>query len=84
MAYVWAGIAILIIWGIARIVRWWNLPAVAEARAEKVKVRQIERTKRVLARRGWKNPPQQLVDKYIEIDNAKPKRRFLFWRRRKE
>jgi hypothetical protein len=78
MAYVWAGIAILIIWGIARIVRWWNLPEVAKARAAR-------RTRRVMIRRGLLKPEALNSEpgKVVEVDDPEiKKRRFLFWRRK--
>ena len=57
MIYVWIGIAIVILFLIGRIIRWWNLPEVAKARAAKVKSRQENRTERVRIRRegrgGW-------------------------------
>lgn len=51
MIYLWLGIAIVILFLVGRIIRWWNLPAVTEARAKKVKARQDARTERLRIRR---------------------------------
>ena len=40
--YIWAGIAILILFLVWQIVRWWNLPATIEAR-EKAQAARAER-----------------------------------------
>lgn len=55
MIYVWIAIAIVVLFLIGRIIRWWNLPEVAKARADKVKSRQENRTERLKIRRegGW-------------------------------
>lgn len=50
MMYAVGAGAIAILALIAKIVRWWNLPKVAEARTARVEVRQKERTKRREAR----------------------------------
>lgn len=52
MLYVWIGVAIVILFLIGRIIRWYNLPKVAEARARRVEVRQKERTERIRIRRN--------------------------------
>jgi hypothetical protein len=54
MTYVYLGIAIVILFLVSRIIRWWNLPKVAQARADKAKVRQEGRTERVKIRREGK------------------------------
>jgi hypothetical protein len=56
MIYVWAAIVIAVLFLIGRIVRWWNLPAVAEARAKRFEAWQKGRTERLRIRResgGW-------------------------------
>lgn len=55
MIYLYLGIAIVILFLIGRIIRWWNLPKVAEARAKKVKARQDARTERLRIRRERRN-----------------------------
>jgi hypothetical protein len=44
--YVWAGLAVVALLAIGKIVRWWNLPAVAEARAKRAEERQKQLTER--------------------------------------
>ena len=51
MIYVYLAIAIVILFLVGRIIRWWNLPAVAEARAKRTKARQDARTERLRIRR---------------------------------
>lgn len=46
MVWLYVGAAIIILGLIAKIVRWWNLPAVAEARAKRAADVQKERTER--------------------------------------
>lgn len=52
---IYAGIAIVILFLIWMIIRWWNLPAVAEARAKRTKARQDARTERLRIRRERRN-----------------------------
>lgn len=80
-AYIWAAIAIAIIWGIRGIIRWYNLPKVAEARAKKVLARQTERTKRVLIRRGHANPTPEQIEHEMEKEKSRPGL-FKRWRRK--
>ena len=40
-----------VVWGIARIVRWWKLPEVSAARASRAIERQKQRTERLKIRR---------------------------------
>lgn len=54
MLYYWAIIAVLLVWGIARAIRWWNLPEVAEARTKRVIERQRQRSERLKIRRREK------------------------------
>lgn len=87
MAYVYAGIAILVLFLIGRIIRWWNLPEVAKARTERVKARQEQRTRRVMIRRGTLKPENlsNLANepgKVVEAEDPPLKRRrWFFWRR---
>lgn len=50
MIYVYLALGITVLALIAKIVRWWNLPKVAEARKEKVEARQQGRTDRARIR----------------------------------
>jgi hypothetical protein len=50
--YVVLGLIALIVLGIGRVVRWWNLPSVVQARASRAIERQKQRTERVRLRRG--------------------------------
>lgn len=53
--YIIAGIAILVLFLISRIIRWWNLPKVVEERRKRVESRQQGRTERLRDRlqRRW-------------------------------
>jgi hypothetical protein len=51
MIYVWAGIVIVVLFLVGRIIRWWNLPEVAAARTKRVEERQRQRTERLRIRR---------------------------------
>lgn len=55
MIYLYLAIAIVILFLIGRIIRWWNLPKVAEARALRAKARQDARTERLRIRRERRN-----------------------------
>lgn len=81
MIYVWAAILIVVLLLVYLIVRWWNLPAVVEARAKRVEARQKNRTERLRIRRG-----REVVDPVDprSPDVVKPARRRLFrrWRDR--
>jgi len=57
MMYFWAIVAVAIIWGIRGIVRWWNLPAVVEARAKRVEARRKWRAEHGLF--GWRRRKKQ-------------------------
>ncbi len=70
MIYVWAGIVILALFLIGRIIRWWNLPAVAAARTKRVEERQKQRTERVRIRRDRRNRPK-LPDVKNDLKPAK-------------
>lgn len=50
MMYLYGGAVILVLFLVSRIVRWWNLPKVVEARTRRIEIRQKERTKRREAR----------------------------------
>ena len=50
--YIILALVAAVVWGIARIVRWWNLPAVSEARAARAVERQRQRTERLKIRRS--------------------------------
>jgi hypothetical protein len=49
--YVGLGLLALLAWGIRGAIRWWNLPAVAAARASRAIERQRQRTERLKIRR---------------------------------
>lgn len=48
---IFAVLLIVILFLVGRIVRWWNLPEVSEARRKKTEARQKERTERLRIRR---------------------------------
>ena len=72
MMYFWAVVAVLIIWGIARAIRWWNLPAVAEARSKRAIERQKQRTERLKIRRRmfWKQYYEENRNEFPSPDYA--------------
>lgn len=69
--YVWAGLAVAALLAIGKIVRWWNLPKVAEARKERAETRQKERTKRAELKAQRKEAARQAKLKSKLEENAK-------------
>ncbi len=61
MMYVWIAVAVVVLFLIGRIIRWWNLPKVVEARAQKAEARARERTERVRIRHNRR--AKKLFDK---------------------
>lgn len=82
MLYVWIAIAIVVLFLIGRIIRWWNLPKVAEARTKRIKTRQENLTERARIRREsarirrerWRRQPT------TENNNPINRRREWFFR----
>lgn len=81
MIYVWIGIILTALFLIGRIIRWWNLPAVVEARRKRTDARQKARTDRLLIRRRGRK-----VDKPVEnkpeaetkpVEEVKKRRRWF-------
>jgi hypothetical protein len=82
--YIIAVLIILIIWGIARIVRWWNLPEVAAARTERIRIRRENgifgrRKKPVVVPPAPSPEPIPIKDPTVP---SKPRRRVFPRRRR--
>ena len=81
MLYFWAIIAVLLVWGVRGIVRWYNLPEVAKARTDRVKFRR---------RAYWKKYYEQHRDEHPSPDWANlddiptpSERRWRIFRRNK-
>ncbi len=72
MVYFWAVIAVLLVWGVARAIRWYHLPEVVEWRAKRAMKWQEERTKRVIARRRkWRSDEALYAMKNLTTDTSK-------------
>lgn len=69
--YVWAALAVVALLAIGKIVRWWNLPAVAEARAARAQERQKQLTERAKLKSDRIKAAREAKDKArLERDKA--------------
>lgn len=81
---------IVILFLIWQIIRWWNLPEVTKARAERAETWQKNRTERLRIRREswgrWRKkspPPKDPKDPTKPVETKKPNRRREWFFRRK-